>query len=49
MPQAYEGTHRKQMPEQLLVHVGLSKERHHQHLLLLHAQPRVAIDITVQV
>ncbi len=46
---ATPGAHRQQVPEELLVHVGLAQEGHHEHLLLTQGQARAAVHIAVQV
>lgn len=37
------------MAKELLVHVGLSQEGHHEDLLLRQAQPGAAVDVPIQV
>ena len=46
---ALRDAHRQEMPEELLVHVGLPQERAHEHLPLSQAQAWAAVDVAVQV
>ena len=41
--------HRQEMPEELLVHVGLPQKGAHEHLPLRQAQAWAAVDVAVQV
>ena len=42
------GAYGEGMTIQFIRHVSLTKESHHQHLLLLHVQARATVDVPIQ-